>query len=201
MNESRIHVLLVEFQSTDQAIRDRARNQLIGVAVRHMRHVAQRMLRRFPIVRRWDETDDVVQGAALRLDRALAGVVPQNDRHLLGIMAMQIRRELLELSRKYSRSISFAQNHESNADLHGSHEAVDSFAESTMESLASWTEFHETAEALNGDERELFQFVWYLGMNQQEVAHMLGCSVRTVARRWELTKRHFLVHLGKAPPT
>ncbi len=34
------------------------------------------MLRGYPAVHRWDDTDDVVQGASLRLYRALGEVVP-----------------------------------------------------------------------------------------------------------------------------
>lgn len=170
-----------------------AREDLIAIACDRMRSIAHRMLRTFPKVRRWDQTDDVVQNAALRLYRALGEVVPADTRGFMGLAAVQVRRELLDLAKKHSGPESYAANHETN------YERIDEKARAkiddapdygeTPERIARWTQLHETASFLPDDERELFHLVWYLGLKQEEAASVLGCSVRTVKRRWENAKQ------------
>jgi RNA polymerase sigma-70 factor (ECF subfamily) len=163
------------------------------------------MTRGFPQVRRWDETDDVVQGASLRLARALDAVVPADERHLLNLIATQVRRELIDLARRYAGAESFARHHETNLghidgqDVFRSDAAEDP-VNSDAESVSTWTRFHEVADALDNEDRELFNLVWYLGLSQEQVAVTLGCSVRTIARRWDSVKQRLVVQLkGQAP--
>src|SRR6266851_1195565 len=59
------------------------------------------MLGDFRRVRRWAETGDVLQNALLRLVGALREVKPQTPREFLALAALQIRRELLDLARKF----------------------------------------------------------------------------------------------------
>lgn len=178
--------------------------QLLEGASRQLHEIVHRMLRGFPQVRRWEETDDVVQAAALRLHRALAAVAPRDERHFLGLLVVQVRRELLDLARKYAGPTSFAAHHESNViELPvGRLERVAHAAavpEESPETLHSWTRFHEIAAELPDEERELFGLVWYAGATQLEIATTLGISPRTVRRRWEQTKQHFLRRLGGLP--
>ena len=53
-----------------------AKNELLRYAYERLRCLARKMLRQdFPRLKNWEQTDDVLQNAALRLHRAL-GVVP-----------------------------------------------------------------------------------------------------------------------------
>lgn len=198
--------LVSQLDAADLKTRRAARDRLLSSAIEQLRAVARRIMKGFPQVRRWDETDDVVQGAALRLSRALDSMTPVNSRHFLGLIAMQVRRELIDLARRYGGAESFAYHHETNAAGWGDQEmlrsdAVVDAAETNHDSVSSWTLFHETAAALDDDDRELFNLVWYLGLTQEQAASALGCSVRTVARRWELLKRHLVAQLGGQAPT
>ena len=127
---------------------DAARDELIALASERMRFIAHRMLRGFPQVRRWEETDDVVQNAALRLHRALATVVPSDETHLISLAALQVRRELLDLARRFSSPESFANNLDTNVvrgasnDLRHIDVAVPDNSES-HDRMAVWTRFHE----------------------------------------------------------
>lgn len=169
-----------------------AREDLIVIACDRMRGIAQRMLRTFPSVRRWDETDDVVQNAAMRLYRAITQIQPRDARGFTGLAAVQIRRELLDLAKKHAGPESYAANHETNyRRIDGEHYAkIDAAPGQSDEPdrQERWTRLHEAAEALPEDERELFHLVWYLGMKQEEASQLLGCSIRTVKRRWESVK-------------
>lgn len=197
---------LADLASPDPSQRKAGRDGLIVLVIEHMRSVAHRMMRGFPHVHRWDQTDDIVQGASLRLARALDGMVPCGPRHTLRLVAMQVRRELLDLARRYAGPESFASHHETNAaGLEGlerfhTDDAVDPHPASDAQDT-SWTRFHEAAESLDDDSRELFHLVWYLGLSQQQAAGVLGCSVRTVARRWDGLKRQLVERLGGQAPT
>lgn len=170
-----------------------ARDDLITFACGRMEQIAQRMLRRFPQVRRWDETGDVVQNAAIRLYRSLGSVTPRDAQGFLGLAAVHVRRELLDLARKYAGPESHAANRETNCQLvdgvyRAKVEHVPDDAEA-REQLGRWTALHEAAGRLPAEEKELFDLVWYMGLEQQEAAEMLGCSVRTIKRRWDSVKQ------------
>lgn len=169
-----------------------ARDELIAIASERLRGIAHRMLRTFPTVRRWDETDDIVQNASLRLYRALADVVPQNARGFVGLAAVQVRRELLDLARKHAGPESQAAHHETAVKRVDGREVsnIESAADLSdpLDRLTTWTRLHEAAGSLPAEERELFHMVWYLGLKQDEIAPLLGISVRTVKRRWESAK-------------
>src|SRR4051794_39248821 len=77
---------------------DRARKELLACACDRLTHLTRKMLRNFGRVRRWEETDDVVQNALLRLYRTLAEVRPANAVEFYRLAALNIRRELLDLA-------------------------------------------------------------------------------------------------------
>lgn len=181
-----------------------ARDELIAFACERMRSIAHRMLGRFPAVRRWDQTDDVVQNAALRLYRTLGQLNPRDARGFMGLMAVHIRRELLDLARKYAGPESYAANHETNVqradgqEKHKIDSAVD-HAES-MEALERWSRLHLVVADMPTEEQEVFQMCWYLGLKQEEIAKLLDCSVRTVKRRWEAAKARLVAEVPTEKP-
>jgi RNA polymerase sigma factor (sigma-70 family) len=205
MDDQRFDILVEQLSAAGADTRRDARDELMAAAIDHMRSIAHRMIRGFPKVRRWDETDDVVQGASLRLVRALDKIVPTDPRHLLGLVAVQVRRELLDLARRYGSAESFARHHETNvAFINGQQVLQTDHASDPLSVSAgdvdSWSEFHAAAGALGEEEQELFNLIWYLGLSRDQVARTLSCSVRTVARRWDIVKRHLLDRLkGQAP--
>jgi RNA polymerase sigma-70 factor (ECF subfamily) len=168
-----------------------ARATILEICNGRMRELSHRLLGRFAKVRRWDDTDDVAQNAALRLYRALAECVPDSPQGLMGLMATQIQRELLDLARKHSGPMSYAANHGTNVrrDAQGDVVFVEEAAapgEPDEEiPIERWERFHAAVEALPEEQRVVFRLVWYLGLEQQTVADALGISPRSVARRWK----------------
>src|SRR4029077_21278671 len=92
-----LNALLARAQAGDSAARD----DLIRRCSRRLELLTRKMLRDFPAVRRWEETGDVFQNAAVRLVRALNAVTPTSTREFFGLAAEQIRRELVDLARHY----------------------------------------------------------------------------------------------------
>jgi RNA polymerase sigma factor (sigma-70 family) len=189
--------------ATRRADDDEAYAALLRAAMRQMQTLAHRMLGRFPRVARWEETDDVVQNAMLRLHRALGTVEPGDIRNVAGLVATQVRRELIDLARHHRGPTSAARHHDT-AVIHtadGSHDRIAAAADvdETPDSVDAWARFHATADRLPEMERELFHLVWHLGLSQPEVAAILGESSRTIKRRWKRVK-DFLRSHGDMPP-
>ena len=80
-----------------------ARDELLAHAADRLRRLTRKLLRDdFDRLRRWEETDDVFQNAAVRLCRALGDVVPATPLEFFRLAAAQIRRELLDLARHHT---------------------------------------------------------------------------------------------------
>ena len=158
-----------------------SRRTIIDHCCDRLRNMAQRMLKRFPGVGRWSDTDDVLQQSLMRLHRALATVQPESPRKFYGLAAVQIRRELIDLARSYYGPQGIGSKHDSDAG-----KAVDEHHEEQLEpvSLAAWTEFHEAVDELPESEREVFSLLWYDGLTQSDAARVLGISLATLKRRW-----------------
>ena len=172
-----------------------ARHDIIESAFERMRRLASKMLGRFPAVRRWYDTDDLLQKAATRIWLALEEVHPEDERHFINLSALQIRRELLDFTRTLQGPLGLQRNHDSVQD---SVDPTPDFAESGL--LAQWTEFHSKVDELPEDERECFHLLWYQGLSQQAVADLTGTSQKTVGRCWQRARRHLFDLLGGELP-
>ncbi len=147
--------LLDLMRSGDQT----ARQRLVEHACERLRGLARKMLRRYPKVHRWEETDDVFVEAVTRLHRALATVQPESPRHFYNLAATQIRRVLIDLARRYCGPEGLGSRHDTAArspdgESPPRYERADSSGEPS--NLAEWTEFHEQVEVLPEEEREVF---------------------------------------------
>jgi len=165
-----------------------AKDLLIHHACDRLLTLTRRMFHRQPGLRRWEQTDDVFQNAMVRLHRALAACEVQSVRHFFNLATVQIRRELIDLGRKHFGSHGIGRNH------HTDHQPGDERGgrlhalEAEPANLAEWTEFHERVQALPSEDREIVDLLYYEGLSQDDAASMLGCSVRTVRRRWQEVK-------------
>jgi RNA polymerase sigma-70 factor (ECF subfamily) len=166
---------------------DIARQRLIEHSCERLRGLSRKMLRRYPKVHRWEQTDDVFVEAVTRLHRALATVQPESPRHFYNLAATQIRRVLIDLSRRYYGAEGIGSRHDTAAlrseDSTPRYEKADASGEPS--DLMEWTEFHEQIEALPEEEREAFNLVWYQQLTHEQAAEVLGVTTRTVRRRWQ----------------
>src|SRR5205085_11644951 len=81
-----LHVWLERMRAGDNAARD----ELIRRMCNRMEHLARKMLKGFPNVARWVETDDVLQNALMRLLRTLQQMQPESMRALHGLAAAHV---------------------------------------------------------------------------------------------------------------
>ena len=162
---------------------------LLDCATARLARLARKMLKGYPGVGRWEQTDDVLQNALIRLDRALKTVAPPTARDFFRLAAAQIRRELIDLARRYSGPEGLGAHHSTCAGSDspdGSRAGAREPSDTTHEPgrLAAWTEFHRRIEGLPEEDREVFDLLWYQGLTQAEAATVLGVAERTVNRRW-----------------
>ena len=182
-----------------------ARDRIIDLCSDRIRHLARRMLARFPNVRRWDDTDDVFQAAAMRLHRSLGKMPIGSPRDLLALAATEIRRELIDLARKHAGPESYAANHATNVLPAGPGRTTGTVRhtdrlEAPDTSLDRWTVFQEAVERLPDEAREVFHLVWFLGADQKTIAGLVGCSERTVKTRWREAREAVKAALGGHSP-
>lgn len=182
-----------------------ARNRLIAHACQRLRSLTSRMLKGYPGVRRWEQTDDVLQNALLRFCRALEGMTPESPQHFYNLAALQIRRELIDLAHHHLGPQGQGANHHTDGAAQGGEDrgrALDVQPGEMGEpaSLERWTEFHEAVERLPEEERELFGLLWYEGLTQEEAASVLGLSLRTVKRRWQAARIKLAETMNNEPP-
>lgn len=183
---------------------DQARKELLGCACDRLTHLTRKMLRNFGRVRRWEQTDDVVQNSLLRLYRTLADVRPANAVEFYRLAALNIRRELLDLAKHYYGPRGLGTNYASTDNPAG-----DSRAEPAADrpappddpgQLADWAAFHAAAEHLPAEEKEVFDLLWYQELSQAEAAELLNVSDRTIKRRWASARLLLHKALGQNLP-
>jgi RNA polymerase sigma-70 factor (ECF subfamily) len=173
-----------------------ARDRLLERAGQRLLTLTRRMLRGYPHLRRWEQTDDVFQSAVLRLYRSLGDVRPKSIGQFFGLATTQIRRTLIDLARHHFGPEGAAARHESSfagRDRSG-HEgtAEPARTDEPPETLDAWARFHEAVDALPADERDAFSLIWYGETTQVEAAELLGVTERTVLRR--LVRARLLLH-------
>jgi len=182
---------------------------LLGQAADRLLRLTRKMLRAYPRLQRWEQTDDVFQSAAMRLHRSLAAVKPPTVAAFWGLATTQIRRTLIDLARHHFGPEGAAAHHHSDPDLNGSPtehlrsgRVANARSSCQPDTLYEWTEFHEQVERLPPDERDIFHLIWYAGLPQKDISELMHISVPTVQRRWYAAQvKLFELLQGQAPAT
>jgi RNA polymerase sigma factor (sigma-70 family) len=151
----------------------KAGEALVQHACERLRHLTRKMLRGYPALHRWEQTDDVLQNSLLRLHKALAKIQPDTVRGFFKLATKLIKQELIDLGRHYLGPQGLGGNHISHPDL-----------VAAMKHVQTYTAFHELVEKLAAEEREVVDLMFYQGMTERETATALEVSDRTVKRRW-----------------
>ena len=158
---------------------DSAREEIINHSCDRLRRLARRMLRSYPRLMRWEQSDDVLQEALLRLHRSLENVWPESVPQFFGLAAMQIRRAMIDLARHHFGPEGPGTYH--HKDVYN--RKCTPFA-GEPSTLPEWVEFYEILDTLPTEERKVVDLLWFEGFSQQEAGLVLGVSERTVRRRW-----------------
>jgi RNA polymerase sigma factor (sigma-70 family) len=179
-----------------------AREDLLRRSQERLLTLTRRMLAGFPHVKRFEQTDDVLQNVFLRLAKMLDQMAVVSVGDYLRLAATNIRRELIDLARHYYGPRGLGANLVQLAPG-----MLEDFPRAMVEhspakgrtralTLADWTEFHEQVAQLQEEDREVFDLLWYEGLTRDEVAALLGLSLSTVKRRWLSARLNLMNALG-----
>lgn len=168
----------------------KARENLISHTEQRLRMLAGwRLNGQFKRLARWEDIEDVLNGARFRLDRALQEVQPKTVKEFLALATQQIRRELLDMCRHHFGSVKgFAAHHHSDRAGGGPLRplAVEGAAnESNSGTLDDWTLVHNLVERLNTKLRPVFEYRHYHGLKMAEIAEQLGITEEAAKKRWQ----------------
>jgi RNA polymerase sigma factor (sigma-70 family) len=191
LNTIALQGLVDRYQAGDAS----AAEQLLRQIANQLERMTRKMLRDFPRVARWEQTDDVMQNAVLRLLTAVREVRPTSVRAFFGLASEMMRRELLDLVRHYQGAHGLGANHAS-AVQHPQGDAsglapldpADSLV--NQDELDLWAAFHIAVEKLPADEREVVNLRFYHGWTQAEIAQRCQVDERTIRRRWRAACQH-----------
>lgn len=176
---------------------------LLAGAHERLLRLARRMKRDYPTLGRWEQTEDVLQNAMIRLYRALKSVQIQSPLHFHRMAALQIRRELLDLCRHYQGEYGVASNHATwipgEGNPLGGNGPEPGETTGCPQELAEWSDFHRIVDELPEEDREVFDLLWYSGMSQAEAAATLNISLKTIQRRWRGARLKLSEALGSRP--
>ena len=196
-----IHRYLEKLRSGDAS----ARECLVNFTFERLQRMAKKMKHDFDRVGRWEQTDDIVQNATIRLLQAIDGVEIRDVRHFYRLAALQIRRELIDLCRHYHGPLGAAANHQTQRgrsdQTNGRPEFERAETISDPSSMQEWGEFHTSVNELPEQQREVFELVWYHELSQPEIAELLGISTRQVKRIWRSAKLSLYEQLNGEIPS
>lgn len=186
---SRVEKLLAELRSGHAE----ARNELLEATCNRLMALTRKLKRSFPQVGRWEQTEDVFQNSSLRLYQAMADVEIVDALHFYRLAALQIRRELIDLSRRYDGPHGLGRHHITTRATANDDQSRPPSFEATEDTndpaaVAQWAEFHEMIEALPEEQREVTELIWYHSLSQEEAAALLAVDARTVRRRWRAAR-------------
>lgn len=180
--------LVDRIQTGDAAAQD----EICRRVGQRLERLASKMLKSYPGVKRWEQTDDVMQNALMRLLKALKAVKPDNMRAFFGLATEQMRRQLLDLNRHYQGVCGHGKNlvdmPAAAADetvLPGIDPEDLAAGKDKGAELDRWQALHEAVETLPVEEREVFGLVFYHGWTQAQIAELLNVNERTIRRYWQ----------------
>jgi RNA polymerase sigma-70 factor (ECF subfamily) len=156
-------------------------NDLMEHCADRLRELAHHQMSRFPAVKRWEGSDDLMQQAAIRLLHSLQQVRPATAPQLFALASEMMRRQLIDLYRHYYGPEGMARHH---ASASGSSPDGASPTVDDPHDLAELTELHEHAGRLPEELRAVFDLRWYQGLSVEQSASVLGVSTPTIKRRW-----------------
>jgi RNA polymerase sigma-70 factor (ECF subfamily) len=170
---SLLHKCLDRWQAGDRS----AANELLRRVMSRLEKLSSKMLRSFPNVRTFVDTDDVLQNSLLRLLQTLRNLRPATPRDFFNLAAVHIRRELLDLARRV-RLRDTLPLPDATADAFPEESAAPVTDEET------WVRFHEAVDQLPIEEREVVGLVFYHGWTQAQIGELFQVNERTIRRRW-----------------
>jgi RNA polymerase sigma factor (TIGR02999 family) len=157
-------------------------DRLVPEVYDELRRVARRQLRRVAAEGAGAlATDELVHETYLKL-RAAQPTGWADEAHFYGIAAHAMRQILVDLARREgARKRGGGRRATTLTSRHGAYEIQ-------LDDLVALDEALEQLNAVDGRLRRIVEFLFFSGMTQDQVAQLLGVSIRTIEREWKKAK-------------
>ncbi len=181
-----------------------ARERLMAYVSDRLRSLASAMLRSNP-VRRWEQSDDLLQQALVRLNRSIERARPAHSRALLELAALEMRHALVDLARHYFGPCGVGHHHHSRTHDEGENPVIASISglipapSESVDRAGLFERLYAAIDALPSEEREVVDLVGIHELTQQEAAAVLGVTLRTIGRRWRRARLLLFDALRETP--
>jgi RNA polymerase sigma-70 factor (ECF subfamily) len=165
---------------------DSARRELLERAHDRLLRIAGTIFEQdFPALRGRHDLESVGSELWMRLVTALETTHPQTVDGFFGLVFHKLRQVLLDMASRQRRSDARRGAGPLDANEPEALAAFDQ-ADTTDDPgrLAQLTEFHEQIEKLPDDQRSVFEWHYYGGFSQAEIAQMLKLHRKQVSRLW-----------------
>jgi RNA polymerase sigma factor (sigma-70 family) len=185
LSTSALQLWVVELQ----AGRPNAAEGVFRTIQKSVQRLSARAFKKFPRAGRFADLDDVIQGSMIRLLSTLRAIRPESTRQFYALANTAIRRELLDLIKKYFGPAGAGTNLSglSVGNESGEIDPADEF----RADLDTMTAFHCAVEKLPTEEREAFSLKYYHDWPLSDIADLFEVSVRTV-QRWQANAEELL---------
>jgi RNA polymerase sigma factor (sigma-70 family) len=174
---SGVRRILVQVQKGDfEAI-----NLLFSKCLWRVRQLAHRMFVAHKSLQHFEQSDDLLQETLIRLHNAVVKLKPDTTRAFMALALQHARWALRDLARDMRRRKEIYPL----GNL-GSKIPDIRVPSGEPEDLLDWEIFHQQAENLDREPRDVFEARFYGGLTFEETVDLLGLSLRTVKRRWKM---------------
>lgn len=169
-----------------------AKNDLLTLALGQIERMSRKHLHAgttYEGVRRWEQTDDVVQGVLERVSRALDRHDITSPKAFFTLAANHVHWELKTLRDKYLAQKSIASHHETDTppianDATRLANGRTANAVAAPDTFAEMSRLLDSVDKLTAADREMIDLVVFLGLTQQQAADHLGIALATFKRRY-----------------
>ena len=167
----------------------RATNELLRYSERRFLELVRARLPRWDRIRRFEDSDAVLNLAMSRFVPAIRATPFQTLDDFLRLGARVIRNQICDLADHYfgPNGAGTREPKPLPGDSNGSGPAIAAPPERTL-----GAEIEEAIALLPQEHQEMFDLLYYDGMTQAEAAEHLGVSDSTVRRRWLLARVAFI---------
>ena len=177
-----------------------SRNALLEHSQKRLRHMVRRHFWQQQDLRRLEETDDILQKALLRLNKAMETIHPGTVAEFFGLASQQIRWVLLDLGQEMGK---LRENDSFEFRMFSDKFLFDLPKDDSASpgSLLEWEHFHKTIQSLSELDKSLFDLLYYQGLTQDEAPEILNIPIRSLKRYWRNAKVKLYEKLhGEMPP-
>lgn len=179
-----------------------ARDDLLAITRSRLLAMIRGLIVRYPGLRRWEQSDDVLHNVQVRLLRLLDQTPVTTALDYFCLAAKNMRWELTDLHRRhFGRQAAGAKyvtppTRSADRGVALAAAADDGDGPTVLVELA---ELHDLVAALPEDERQVVDLHWYHGLTHLEAGTLLGVCERTVKRRWLAARARLASRLGGGP--